>query len=207
MPSADKPGSRGPVQPGWTSTDLRPDQPAPISAPIPDHLGRRIAPVSGLTEGVGRRSWSTPRTLRPGASGRGGPGRSTPTSRRAHPRARLLAARPRGTRQKPQPTRGTKPRPADRSEGRTMNSRDRPLVVRGSGPLSSCCWSSPGPPCRSGPPAATRGADAMTRRSTRRVNGLGGVQGTVAPPRSDRGNSGERRTGGAVAAWAERSRV
>ena len=137
--------------------------------------------------------------------------RSSPVPRRrraaAHPRARLLAARPRGTRQKPQPTRGTKPRPADRSEGRTMNSRDRPLVVRGSGPLSSCCWSSPGPPCRSGPPAATRGADAMTRRSTRRVNGLGGVQGTVAPPRSDRGNSGERRTGGAVAAWAERSRV
>ena len=25
------PGSRGPVQPGWTSTDLRPDQAAPIS--------------------------------------------------------------------------------------------------------------------------------------------------------------------------------
>jgi hypothetical protein len=91
-------------------------------------------------------------------------------------------------------------------EGRTMNPRDRPLVVRGSGPLSSCCWSSPGPPAgrnrrphrprRRRTNAAVNSPGEWARRSRR----YGPSQERSREPR-------ERQSGGVVAAWAERSRL
>jgi hypothetical protein len=88
--------------------------------------------VSGSTEGVGRSSWSTPRT----------PPTWNERSRRPRaldadepPRTLALASprRVRDVRGEAALLMGTKPRRAERSEGRTMNSRDRPLWYEGRG--------------------------------------------------------------------------
>ena len=159
MDAANKP-DRGPVQPGWASTDLRPDPPAPISAPIPDHPG-----------GGKRREWAAvparpPAPLRPGASGRGGAGRSRPTSRRT-----LALASPRRIRD----VRGEAAYHGDEAAagGAVGGADDDPegqtLAVGRSRPLSSCCWSSPGPPAGSGPPARR----PRRRRNSAAVNSPG----------------------------------
>jgi hypothetical protein len=90
-------------------------------------------------------------------------------------------------------TMGTKPRRAERSEGRTMNPRDRPLWYEGRGRYRRAAGPRRG---RRRNDAAVNSPGEWARRSPR-----------YSPFRSDRGNSGERRKGGAVAAWAERRSV
>jgi hypothetical protein len=93
-------------------------------------------------------------------------------------------------------------------EGRTMNPSDRPLVVQGSGPLSSCCWSSPGPPAGRN----RRPHRPQRRRTNAAVNSPGGWArrsrryGRPSQERSreQRGAADGRR---AVVASAERSSV
>ena len=95
MDAADKP-DRGPVQPGWASTDS-PRPAALISAPIPIIPGGGIAPrirVDG--EGVGRPFQLAAPHPPPWSERSRGP--LVARRRRAaahHPRARLPAARPR----------------------------------------------------------------------------------------------------------------
>ena len=97
-------------------------------------------------------SRSSARRPRSGASRRGG--RGSPRRRRAaaHPRARLPAARP-NVRGEAAAYHGD-----DAAAGGAIGGADdepegqAALVVRGSWPLSSCCWSSPGPPAGLGPP-------------------------------------------------------
>ena len=79
-------------------------------------------------------------------------------------------------------------------------------VVRGSWPLSSCCWSSPGLPDGFGPlpPASWR------RRYDAAVNSPGEWarrSPRYGPPGKRPREQRERRKGGAVAAWADRRRA
>jgi hypothetical protein len=118
--------------------------------------------AAGVVESPAR----APEPLRPGASGRGGAGRSRPMSRRT-----LALASPRRIRD----VRGeaayhwTKPRRAEGSEGADDDPEGQTLAVGRSRPLSSCCWSSPGPPAGSGPPARR----PRRRRNTAAMNSPG----------------------------------
>ena len=115
-------------------------------------------------------------------------------------RVRMYAA-------KPQPIMGTTPRRAERSEGRTMNPRDRPpLWYEGRGRYRRAA----GPRRGRRLVWAHRAAAPRRRCNDAAVNSPGGERARRSPrygPPGDRGNSGERRTGGAVAAWADRRRV
>ena len=183
MDGANKPG-RGPVQPGWASTASSPPV-GPAQCPILDHS----RPYPGE-----RREWAAVPARRPAPSDleravAEAAGRSTPTSRRAPSRSP-----PRGASEmyaaKPQPTMGTKPRRAERSEGANDEPEGQVLVVRGSWPLSSRCWSSPGPPAGSGPPARR----PRSRRNSAAVNSPG-EWARRSPRYGDLGNSGVRPDG------------
>ena len=156
----------------------------PRCAPIPDHPGRGK-----------RREWTAvparpPAPLRPGASRSRGR-RSLDAAELAAPYAR--PPRPvRDVRGEAAAYEGVKPRRAERSEGRTMNPRDRPLWYGGRGHYRRAAGPRLGP---SGPPARR----PRRRRYSAAVNSpdewAWRSQGTIAPPKSDRGNSGEWRTG------------
>lgn len=149
-------------------------------------------------------SRSSARRPRSGASRRRGRGSLDADE----PPRTLALASPRRVRMyaaKPQPIMGTTPRRAERSEGRTMNPRDRPLWYEGRGRYRRAA----GPRWGRRLVWAHRAAAPRRRRNDAAVNSPGewARRSPRYGPPEDRGNSGERRTGGAVAAWADRRRV
>ena len=202
--AANKP-DRGPVQPGWASTDLRHRPAGPDQCPNSGSSGAEDAPYPG-------NGGSGPPFLldRPHPSDLERAVAEAPVARRrraaAHPRARLPAARPRCTRRSRSLYHGDEAAAGGAVGGADDDPKGQTLVVGGSWPLSSCCWSSPGPSAGSGPPARR----PRHRRNGAAVNAPGEWarrSPSYGPPRATLGIAACGRTGGAVAAWAERSRV
>jgi hypothetical protein len=205
MDAANKP-DRGPVQPRLASADLRLHQPP------------RAMPQSRIISGGGsrpcpgqRREWAavpgrrlTP--LRPGTSGRGGPGRSTPTSRRAPSRSPLRGASEMYV-AKPLPTRRTK----RKAGGAIGGANDEVEAQAPCGTRSGAAIVVPLVLAWAAGWFGTTGRRPPRRRDSAAVNSPGEWARRSPrcgpPPRATLGTAACGRAGGAVAAWAKRSRV
>jgi len=131
MDAANKPG-RGPVQPGWTSTDLRPDQPAPISAPVPDHLGQEDR-ARIRVNGGSRPPFLVDAAHPPTRSERSRRPRSLDADEPPRTLALASSRRIRDVRGEAAAYEGDEAAAGGAIGGRTMNPRDRPLWYEGRG--------------------------------------------------------------------------